>query len=128
MNFPPEGFHWVDAARSIVFGQSITIAFFAITNVVMNIIFYKPRPARIVGLVLGTLSYVGALGCVAIVAIGRHGQPATYLIWVALVIVGSGTLSVSLLLAHVVLHSTMGMRIVEKWFGEHPDGKRRRGN
>ena len=114
----------VDIIRSIVFGQSATIAVFALTNMVLNLYLFRPRPARFAGIVLATLSYVGALACVAVVSLSRTGQPATILIWSACVIVASGTLGVSLLLAHVVIHKVVNSdRFFKKWFGDHPDAK-----
>jgi hypothetical protein len=115
-----------DVIRSIIFGQSATIAVFAVTNLVLTIWLHRPRPARIVGLIFATLSYIAALGCVGVISLSRSGQPSTYLLWVALLVVSSGTLGVSLLLAHVVLHSVVGTKFVEKFFGPHPDAPKKK--
>ena len=115
----------VDIVRSIVFGQSVTIAVFALVNMFLNLWLFRPRPARFAGIILATTSYIGALGCVAAVSLSRTGQPATLLIWTACVIVATGTLGISLLLAHVVIHKMVKSdTFFQKWFGDHPDSKR----
>lgn len=105
-------------ARSIICGQSVVISLFTIINLCLTIVLHKPRPGRLAGAILITASYLLAMNGMTLVALSRMGKPLTWVLWMGLATCVTGTLGVSLLIAHTVFHTDKGLHIVRSFFGE----------
>jgi len=112
---------WPDAIRSIVIGQSLFIVALVIVNVVLTVVILRPRPGRLIGVILTVVSYIAALLCVVIVSFGRISKPPTVIFWLSFFAAQTGTLGTALLVAHIVFHSAAGTKQVKKWFGKPPE-------
>jgi hypothetical protein len=110
---------WADIARSVIIGQAVTISLFAVVYVVLVYKLQHPRPGRWIALLCGTISYIAALIHVAMDTFGRVGLPPRCPLILALAVVTTGTLSLSLLIAHIVFHSDKGTTYVRQWFGDY---------